>query len=194
MSVRVTGLPLETSEAQLREFFSYCGSLSTVVLTPDTDTASSFADVTFEHPDSVEIAELLSGAFLNGAPITVTRLQPFPSSVAANNNADPASPPHPHSAVRAVDGLTVKGLLAGGEQVLQRIRSNAVELDTKYGIRNKITAGANVVAGAVTSAAKTVTGRNDVGEVTVESYQWKANQPQWGRDPKLVAQAQAQPL
>lgn len=166
-----------TTEAQLREFFSYCGDIASVRISGvDPAIGTATAEVVFVHPDSVDIAELLSGATVNNAAISVAY---------AGNSPQPETPTDSRrSAVRAVNGMEASGLLQGGKELVNKVKARAYALDTKYGIKDTVVAGAQAVKGQVTGAVKYVLGRTDVGEVQVACWYWKPNQPQWGVDPR----------
>lgn len=66
--IKVSGIAPSTTEEQIKEFFSFCGKVSSVKL----DTAGGSAIVTFEKAAAIATAVLLSDSELNGAKITIT--------------------------------------------------------------------------------------------------------------------------
>eukprot|EP00331_Platyophrya_macrostoma_P000958 CAMPEP_0176405706 /NCGR_PEP_ID=MMETSP0127-20121128/481_1 /TAXON_ID=938130 /ORGANISM="Platyophrya macrostoma, Strain WH" /LENGTH=189 /DNA_ID=CAMNT_0017784783 /DNA_START=14 /DNA_END=583 /DNA_ORIENTATION=+ len=172
-SVLVSNLTADTTDLQLREFFSYCGDIQDIRI-----TSPSTAVIQFAKCESVEIATLLTGAAVNGSAIVVSDVPP------AGGLASPASPVRP-SAVQSVDRLSAAGLLAGAGNVIDSIRDKAVALDEKYGIRAALSNGVTSAVRSVDGLVKYVTGRNDKGDVQVACWYWKENQPQWGEDPRM---------
>jgi RNA recognition motif-containing protein len=180
MSIVVHNIAPETTEVQLREFFSYCGDISAVAFHPPNPTTGDItATVLFVHGESVDIAELLSGAAINGFIIGVQR----------GTQTSPIQEPEKRfSAVGAVEGLSASGLLRGGKEIISSIQDKALALDQKYGVRKRVVEGAKAVGRTAVGAANYVMGRTDKGDVQVQFWNWKANQPQWGPDPRLDAQ------
>lgn len=178
-SIVVHNVSHDTTELQLREFFSYCGDIVSVKVQPPT-ADTTIASVVFAHGESVDIAELLTGAAINGYMIEVQR---------GGGEATPVqAPENRYSAVGAVDGLSADGLLRGGKEVLTSIQDKALALDQKYGVRSRVVAGARAVGRTAVGAVNYVMGRTDKGEVQVQFWYWKPHQPQWGPDPRLDAE------
>lgn len=182
MSIVVHNVAPSTTEVQLREFFSYCGDINRVSIHSNAapnEEGGITAEVSFVHGESVDIAELLSGAAINGYAISVQR---------GTESSPVHAPESRFSAVGAVEGLSADGLLRGGKEIVTSIQGKAAALDEKYGVRKRVVAGAKAVGRTAVGAVNYVTGRTDKGEVQVQFWYWKPHQPQWGPDPRLDAQ------
>lgn len=184
-AVTVQGLTADTTEIQLREFFSYCGDIVAVMLHPADPSCgrAAWATIQFAHSESVDIAVLLSGAAVNGAAIEVNDATVPGSATAPSENR--------RSAVGSVNGLQASGLLQGGKEIIGTIRDRAAAVDAKYGIRDAVVNQARAIKNTAVGAVNYVTGRSDKGDVQVACWYWRENQPQWGPDPRLDAARKA---
>lgn len=72
-SVIVRGLPADTTQIRLRQFFTDCGTVRSIALKPENDTIT--ATVEFELPDEAEYSLTKETKGFNGHPITITRGQ-----------------------------------------------------------------------------------------------------------------------
>lgn len=100
MSARlfVGNLPYDTTETDLREFFSPIGSLSTVIIPTDRDTGKprGFAFVEFEDRDQAEEASRqLNNKLLKGRAITINEARAKESRYNAGPGRRPGYPMKP---------------------------------------------------------------------------------------------------
>jgi len=71
-SIIVTNIPIETTHQQIGDFFSFCGNITALSLTPGSDESTSTAIVTFSSPAAARTSVLLNRALINKRQITVT--------------------------------------------------------------------------------------------------------------------------
>lgn len=73
-TVHVSGIAAGTPERDVSSFFSFCGTISSITLTPSSGAADAplSATITFERESAAETAVLLDGTPLNEKPLTVT--------------------------------------------------------------------------------------------------------------------------
>ncbi|KAJ2129884.1 Protein vip1 [Coemansia sp. RSA 678] len=122
------------SEQEVRDFFSFCGSIQSIEMQPQ-DKEYNRALVVFEQEDAGKTALLLGDAHIKNVSIVVMPLHA--------QNAD--SPPNYEHATRAVD-TDYKGkpalyvaheLMAAGYMLGERVLSRASHYDAKYQVSDR---------------------------------------------------------
>lgn len=133
--IKVSGIAPSTTEEQIKEFFSFCGKVSSVKV----DTAAGSAIVTFEKAAAIATAVLLSDSELNGSKITITAAaQPsdVQSAVAdekdLNEDGDIAQEYKPKATVLAE--YLSQGYVLGDKAI-----ARGLDIDKKHGISDKFT-------------------------------------------------------
>lgn len=173
-SVRVSGLTASTTEQVLRDFLSYCGNITSVHFDPLNNDGSRSAIVTFESPDCVPVAELITGATVGDATVTIGAVE--------------ASPLHKplSSATKWVQSVVDSGKIKG-EQFVGVVKQRAAVLDERYGLCAAAVEGVQVVKKASVSAVQQgvafVSGPEISGKPTTETWMY-GTQPQWGPKPQ----------
>jgi len=71
-SIIVTNISIETTHKQIGDFFSFCGNITALSVTPGSDDSTITAIVTFSSPAAAKTSVLLNKALINKRPITVT--------------------------------------------------------------------------------------------------------------------------
>jgi len=73
-TVHVSGIAAGTPERDVSSFFSFCGTINSLTLTPSSGAADAplSATITFERESAAKTAVLLDGTPLNEKPLTVT--------------------------------------------------------------------------------------------------------------------------
>jgi hypothetical protein len=142
----------------LREFFSFCGPISRLVLDRDPHApGSQFSLVVFTEEHAANTAQLLSNAAIADKPITVTPyLSPeeragaatSANAAAADSSSDSAS--GHKSATAVIAGLAAAGLIKGSDLV-HTLGSRASELDTRVGARDKAKYAASIANAKIQS-------------------------------------------
>jgi hypothetical protein len=70
--ITVNGIGRDATDAQIEDFFSFCGKVKSVVVTPvDADTKTKSAKVLFEKSEAVKTALLLSDSELGGSKVSI---------------------------------------------------------------------------------------------------------------------------
>ncbi|KAB8338874.1 hypothetical protein FH972_021818 [Carpinus fangiana] len=143
-TVHVKNIATETTETQVRDFFSFCGKISSLNLSKDGATQS--ADVTFEKPTAGKTALLLNDTQLGPNVVTVTsdaslekvdeKDVPVGESPATGANIshdnDVDQEDKPRSRI-------VAEYLAHGYVISDKAIERALALDTQHGISHRFT-------------------------------------------------------
>ncbi|KAI9462953.1 hypothetical protein HD554DRAFT_1424278 [Boletus coccyginus] len=129
-AVDVSGFSPSTSEAELHDFFSFCGKIKSIELKDDR----KIAVVTFEKHSAAHTALMLNGGHLGGNTLTVT------SDVEHADHHD-AEEQHPHieQSDKPRAGIAAE-YLAKGYKLQDHILQRAIEIDNKQGISKRFLA------------------------------------------------------
>ena len=139
-TVHVAGISHETSEKEVKDFFSFCGKITSLSIKPESDAAdaSKSASVTFEKDTAAKTALLLDNTQLGKSQVHVTT---------AGNIDDVA-----HKAGAAVSSSTaedhisqedkprsriVAEYLAHGYTLSDNVIQSAISMDQKHGISQR---------------------------------------------------------
>ncbi|KAI9754549.1 MAG: Ubiquitin-conjugating enzyme E2 6 [Chaenotheca gracillima] len=143
-TIHVNNVSSQTSEKELREFFSFCGKISSLSVTPASDEAGSAqsATVTFEKEGAARTALLFDNTQLGPNNVKVTsagNLQDIvPSQTSAAGDAAPkdvddiAQEDKPRSRI-------IAEYLAHGYVLSDGAIQRAIELDSKHGLSTRFT-------------------------------------------------------
>ncbi|GLB38284.1 putative RNA recognition motif containing protein [Lyophyllum shimeji] len=126
--VEVSGISQETTEAQLHDFFTFCGKINRI-----EHPEQGKAVIHFEKPSAAKTATILNGGTLGGSTLAVESDSITEVEESASKDKD-GHPPEQHDKPRA--GIAAEYLAKGytlSDQVLQR----AIELDHKQGISKR---------------------------------------------------------
>ncbi|KAH8690812.1 putative actin cytoskeleton protein [Talaromyces proteolyticus] len=142
--VHVKGIAPTTTEKEVHDFFSFCGKISNLSLTPESGEADAkkSATVTFEKETAAKTALLLDN----------TQLGPSAVRVEAAHSIDDIAGTHAASANEAKDenhhdieqedkprSRIIAEYLAHGYVVSDQAIQQAIALDNKHGFSNKFT-------------------------------------------------------
>ncbi|KAI1817304.1 hypothetical protein GGS20DRAFT_533544 [Poronia punctata] len=134
-TVYVKNISSETKEAQIKEFFSFCGKITDISVTQGAEGAQE-ATVTFEKETAAKTAQLLNNTQLGTSQISV---------IAADGKGDDGTP-HTTNAERDTDEITqeekprsriLAEYLAQGYVVGDAAIQQAIELDHKHGVSSR---------------------------------------------------------
>ncbi|KAF2863911.1 hypothetical protein K470DRAFT_209821 [Piedraia hortae CBS 480.64] len=144
-TVQVSGISSQTSEKEIRDFFSFCGKIQSLSVKPESGdgTGTQTATVTFEKEAAAKTAQLLDNTQLGPSQVHVTSSAPTgeQTGVSEKGAADSASPDMPDipqeekPRARIVAEYLAQGYVLS-DQVLQR----ALQMDQQHGISQKFTA------------------------------------------------------
>jgi len=142
-TVHVRGISPQTSEKEVRDFFSFCGKITSLSVTPSSDAADApkSAAVTFEKETAAKTALLLDNTQLGPSQVNVSTASSLDeiaskaptSPKAAGHDEDINQEDKPRSRI-------IAEYLAHGYTISDTAIQNAIALDNKHGISNKFTA------------------------------------------------------
>jgi len=138
-TVHVDGIASQTSEKEVRDFFSFCGKISSIKVTPMSDDADATksATVTFEKETAAKTALLLDNTQLGPSQVTVksaASLGDLSSSPRGEEQeaTDVAQEDKPRSRILAE-------YLAHGYVISDKIIEKAIALDQQHGVSTRFT-------------------------------------------------------
>ncbi|KAK4695689.1 hypothetical protein P7C71_g2112, partial [Lecanoromycetidae sp. Uapishka_2] len=139
--VHVKNIAHNTSEKEVRDFFSFCGKITSLSVTPTSESAESpqSATVTFEKETAAKTALLLDNTQLGPSQVQVSSAAGI-SELAGNNTED-------HSRGQDDDitqedkprSRIVAEYLAHGYTLSDGVLQKAIALDNKHGVSNRFT-------------------------------------------------------
>lgn len=142
-TVHVQSISPQTTEKEVREFFSFCGKITSLSVTPSSEAvdAPKSATVTFEKETAAKTALLLDNTQLGPSQVHVSTASSLEdiaskapaSATAAGNDDDITQEDKPRSRI-------VAEYLAHGYTISDQAIQNAIALDKKHGISNRFTA------------------------------------------------------
>jgi hypothetical protein len=141
-TVHVQGISAHTTEKEVRDFFSFCGKITTLSVTPSSDAADApkSATVTFEKETAAKTALLLDKTQLGPSQVhvsTASNLDDIASKAPASTTAagyddDITQEDKPRSRI-------VAEYLAHGYTISDQAIQNAIALDKKHGFSQRFT-------------------------------------------------------
>jgi len=140
-TVNISNISPKTTEKEIRDFFSFCGKIEDLSITPATgeEGAQLSATVTFAQSSAARTALLLDNTQLSGAPIHV-------SAPASLSELQHDVEQHNHEAtdeeIRQEDkprAAIFAEYLAQGYVVGDKALQKGIELDEKHGISSRFT-------------------------------------------------------
>jgi RNA recognition motif-containing protein len=139
-TVHVSNIAHTTSEKEVSNFFSFCGKITSISLTPSSDKpdAPLSATITFERDAAAKTAVLLDGTPLNNTPLQVSPAQSIEEI--AGSHLAPSGDLGPDGEIpqenKPAPAVMAEYLAAGyvlGDSVLQK----GIELDKKHQLTTK---------------------------------------------------------
>ncbi|KAF4634903.1 hypothetical protein G7Y89_g3184 [Cudoniella acicularis] len=134
-TVHVKNISSSTSEKEVKDFFSFCGKISSIEITPSGETQS--ATVAFEKETAAKTALLLDNTALGATQVKVT---------SASGSAEDDGSHYTTNAERDSDEITqeekprsriVAEYLAHGYVIGDQAVQRAIDLDQKHGVTNR---------------------------------------------------------
>jgi hypothetical protein len=125
-TVNVSGIAPSTTEVQLRDFFSFCGQISSLQLQEGT------AIIAFEKSSAAKTALMLDGGALDGSTLSVK------SDVVHQDDHQPPTPHQHHidQSDKPRAGIAAE-YLAKGYSLSDHILTRAIEIDNTQGISKR---------------------------------------------------------
>jgi len=139
--VHVKNIGHKTSEKEVRDFFSFCGKITSLSVTPASESTDSpqSATVTFEKETAAKTALLLDNTQLGSSQVQVSSAAGI-SDLAGTNTADDASrDPSDLTQEDKPRSRIVAEYLAHGYVISDNAIQRAIALDNKHGVSNRFT-------------------------------------------------------
>jgi len=136
-TVLVKNISAQTDDAEIKNFFSFCGKIQDISVTPSGDEKTKDAKVTFEKETAAKTAQLLNNTQLSGAQISV---EPADGKVDDGSNHAEATGDHDSDEISQEDKPRTRILaeyLAHGYVVGDAALTRAIELDHKHGVTDR---------------------------------------------------------
>ncbi|KAI9719794.1 MAG: hypothetical protein M1812_003282 [Candelaria pacifica] len=142
-TVHVKNISPETSEKEVRDFFSFCGKITSLSVTPASDASDSpqSATVNFEKATAAKTALLLDSTQLGSSEVQVSSaanlddIAPSKGTTSEDSSKDGqdiAQEDKPRSRI-------VAEYLAHGYTISDKAIQNAISLDSKHGVSTRFT-------------------------------------------------------
>lgn len=140
--VHVKNIAHNTSEKEVRDFFSFCGKITSLSVTPSSEAADSAqsATVTFEKETAAKTALLLDNTQLGSSQVSVSSAADLDSLGATSLGSDPsASHSEDISQEDKPRSRIVAEYLAHGYAISDNAIQRAIALDNKHGVSSRFT-------------------------------------------------------
>jgi len=124
-TVKVLGIADSTTEVQLHDFFTFCGTISSI-----EHHEKGTVTIGFEKSSAAKTALMLNGGALDGSTLTVT------SDVAHQDDHQPVDDHHIEQSDKPRAGIAAE-YLAKGYALSDHILVRAIEIDNKQGISKR---------------------------------------------------------
>lgn len=139
-TVHVTGISSQTSEKEVRDFFSFCGKITSLSVTPSSGAAdaTNSASVTFEKETAAKTALLLDNTQLGSSQVHVAtasgidEIATKAGHTATTDSEDFSQEDKPRSRIAAE-------YLAHGYKLTDSVLQKAIALDNQHGYSNRFT-------------------------------------------------------
>lgn len=143
-TVHVQGISHETNEKEVKDFFSFCGKITNLSITPvssDTDAQKS-ATVTFEKETAAKTALLLDNTQLGKSQVHVSTASTIDQVATAAGSATTSAAQAAEDHIAQEDkprSRIVAEYLAQGYTLSDNVIQKAISLDQKHGVSNRFT-------------------------------------------------------
>lgn len=140
-TVHVKNISSQTSEKEVRDFFSFCGKISSISVNPSSEGTQS-ATVTFEKETAAKTALLLDSTQLGPAQVQVTSAESQTSPGGKPDTSTEATGKEDINDVAQEDkprSRIIAEYLAQGYVVSDKAIERALQLDQQHGFSTKFT-------------------------------------------------------
>jgi len=139
-TVHVEGISSQTTEKEVRDFFSFCGKISNLSVTPTSNDASSSksATVTFEKETAAKTALLLDNTQLGSSQVTVKSASSL-GELAETSKSEETEDEHSVSQEDKPRSRILAEYLAHGYVISDSIIERALALDKQHGVSTRFT-------------------------------------------------------
>ncbi|EME41256.1 hypothetical protein DOTSEDRAFT_73614 [Dothistroma septosporum NZE10] len=139
-TVHVKGISSQTSEKEVRDFFSFCGKIQSLSVKSESSGADSTqsAAVTFEKETAAKTALLLDNTQLGPAQVHVSASQSL-DQIAGDKAAGASGDEHDLAQEDKPRARVAAEMLAQGYTLSDQVIQRAIALDQQHGISNRFT-------------------------------------------------------
>ncbi|MCJ1228119.1 hypothetical protein MMC12_004780 [Toensbergia leucococca] len=140
--VHVKNIAHQTSEKEVRDFFSFCGKIASLSVTPASDAHESpkSATVTFEKETAAKTALLLDNTQLGPSQVQVSSAAGLGDIAGSNAGTEDATRDEDHiSQEDKPRSRIVAEYLAHGYVISDQAIQSAISLDNKHGVSTRFT-------------------------------------------------------
>jgi len=139
-TVHVEGISSQTTDKEVQDFFSFCGKISKLSVTPTSNDASSTksATVTFEKETAAKTALLLDNTQLGSSQVTVKSTASL-GDLAGTSKSEETEDDHSVSQEDKPRSRIVAEYLAHGYVLSDTIIEKALALDKQHGVSSRFT-------------------------------------------------------
>ncbi|KAK5467255.1 Protein vip1 [Exophiala xenobiotica] len=141
-TVHVKGISHETTEKEVKDFFSFCGKINSISVTPESDgpDAQKSATVTFEKETAAKTALLLDNTQLGKSQVHVTTASTLEDVASKAGAAVSSSLPDDHIAQEDKPRTRIVAeYLAHGYSLSDNVINRAIEVDKQHGFSSRFT-------------------------------------------------------
>jgi len=155
-TVHVKGISSQTSEKEVRDFFSFCGKIQSLSVTPESNesSASQSATVTFEKETAAKTALLLDNTQLGPAQVSVSAGKSL-DEAAGGKTAGSADESHEISQEDKPRSRIFAEYLAQGYVISDKVIERGIALDQQHGVSNRFMTALNNFDGKYKVSEKT---------------------------------------
>ncbi|SLM38155.1 actin cytoskeleton protein [Lasallia pustulata] len=136
--VHVKNISHSTSEKEVRDFFSFCGKITSLSVTPGAEGTQS-ATVTFEKETAAKTALLLDNTQLGASQVQVSSDTSSDTLSGTNTTEDSPRDEHDISQEDKPRSRIVAEYLAHGYAISDAALQRAIALDNQHGISSRFT-------------------------------------------------------
>jgi len=138
-TVHVKNISSKTTEQEVKDFFSFCGKINNISVTPTSGdaTSSKSATVTFEKETAAKTALLLDHTTLNDATVEVSAASSL-DQIAGNKSTDKDHDDELQQEDKPRSRIIAE-YLAHGYTIGDKAIESALALDQQHGISNRFT-------------------------------------------------------
>ncbi|KAL7417042.1 hypothetical protein BDY24DRAFT_376433 [Mrakia frigida] len=130
-AINVSGISPDSTQSKLDQFFSFCGKISSITLTPGAESQS--AVIVFEKESAAKTALLLNEGTLDGAHLHVTSESLSTASSTSGEEPSISQEDKPKAAI-------IAEYLASGYVLSDQAIQRAIDEDAKLGISSRFLA------------------------------------------------------
>jgi len=134
-TVHVTQISSQTSEKEVKDFFSFCGKITSIEIVPSDDTKK--ATVTFEKETAAKTALLLDNTALGASQVRVSSAAGFTGDEGTHYTSNEQRDSDEITQEEKPRSRIIAEYLAHGYTIGDQAVQRAIDLDQKHGVSNR---------------------------------------------------------